>query len=184
MSNMKKYLFTGLTLGAIAMASGLLIAGTNLITRDSIKANEAKKINEGLANIFKVDSKSLNSSMVDLPEGKEFDYVLSSYYEVKNDNNETLGYAFNTKGSNSYGDISLIIGFNSSYVYKGVAVVNNGQSFASTLNKKYLNPLVKEGKTINEVSVSCGATYGAKLVKAMVESATEAAEYLKGASNG
>ena len=180
MPNAKKYLITAVTLGAIAMASGLLIAGTNLVTKDSIKANEVKKINEGLANIYETDN--LNSSVLELD--KEFDYVLSSYYEVKNENNEPIGYAFNTKGSNSYGDISLIVGFTANYVYKGIAVVNNGQSFASTLKKNYLNPLIKENKTINEVDVSCGATFGAKLVRSMVESATEVAKYLKGANNG
>ena len=39
----------------------------------------------------------------------------------------------------------------------------------------WVNPLVKEGKTIDEVDVSCGATYGAKLVRDMVNEAKEVA---------
>ena len=182
MPDIKKYLFTGLTLGAIAMASGLLIAGTNLITRDQIKANEQKTINNGLTSIYEVEN--LNSNLVELPEDQKFDYVLSSYYEVKNANNEPVGYAFRTKGSNSYGSISLIVGFNTNYIYQGVAVVENGQSFASTLQKNYLNPLIKEHKSLNEVDVSCGATFGAKLTRDMINDAYKAAEYLKGANNG
>ena len=179
-SNMKKYLITAVTLGLIAAGGALLIAGTNMLTRDAIKANETKAINNGLAAIY--DTESLKTSEATLD--KEFEYVISSYYEVKDEADAPLGYAFKTEGSNSYGKISLIVGFNINYVYKGVAVIENGQSFASTLNKKYLNPLVKEGKTIDEVDVSCGATYGAKLVRNMVNSATSSAEYLKGANNG
>ena len=179
-NNTKKYLITAVTLGLIAAGGALLIAGTNMLTRDAIKANETRAINNGLATIF--DTESLKTS--DATLDKEFEYVISSYYEVKDEADAPLGYAFKTEGSNSYGKISLIVGFTSNYVYKGVAVVENGQSFASTLNKKYLNPLVKEGKTIDEVDVSCGATYGAKLVRSMVSSATNAAEYLKGANNG
>ena len=179
-SNTKKYLTTAVTLGLIAAGGALLIAGTNMLTRDSIKANEAKAINNGLAAIY--DTESLKTSEATLD--KEFEYVISSYYVVKDEADAPLGYAFKTEGFNAYGKISLIVGFNANYVYKGVAVVENGQSFASTLQKKYLNPLVKEDKTIDEVDVSCGATYGAKLTRSMIESANSAAEYLKGANNG
>ena len=176
----KKYLVTAVTLGLIAAGGALLIAGTNMLTRDSIKANEIKAINSGLANIYETNSLKTSEATLD----KGFEYVISAYYEVKDEADAPLGYAFKTEGSNAYGKISLIVGFDANYVYKGVAVVENGQSFASTLNKKYLNPLVKEGKTIDEVDVSCGATYGAKLVRSMVTSATKVAENLKGANSG
>lgn len=179
-SNMKKYLITGVTLGLIAAGGALLIAGTNVLTRDAIKANETKAINSGLASIYDNDALKTSEATLD----KDFEYVINAYYEVKDEADAPLGYAFKTEGSNSYGKISLIVGFNNNYVYQGVAVVKNEQSFASTLNKKYLNPLVKEHKSVDEVDVSCGATYGAKLVRSMVTSATNAAEYLKGANNG
>ena len=182
MANVKKYLITAITLGTIAMASGLLIAATNLITKDPISAYEQKKINEGLADVYEVDVKALKSDTAELDQ--TFDYVNSTYYVVKDENDAPMGYAFKTKGTNSYGDISLIVGFNKDYIYKGVAVVTNGQSFASTLKKNYLDPLVKDHKTVDEVDVSCGATYGAKLTRDMINSASSAAEYLKGANNG
>ncbi|MBQ6730881.1 MAG: hypothetical protein IJR08_03125 [Bacilli bacterium] len=181
-SNMKKYLITSVTLGLITAGGALLIAGTNMLTRGTIEENKIKTINKGLSTIYGVDT--LKTDPATLPEGKKFDYVINDYYVVKDEADAPLGYAFKTEGSNSYGKISLIVGFNADYIYKGVAVVLNEQSFASTLNKKYLNPLVKEGKTVDEVDVSCGATYGAKLVRSMVNSATNAAKYLKGANNG
>ena len=182
MANTKKYLITAITLGAIAMASGLLIAGTNLITKDSIAAYEQKKINQGLASIYEVDTNNMKSDTATLD--KSFDYVSNAYYVVKDENDAPMGYAFKTKGTNSYGDISLIVGFNKDYAYKGIAVVTNGQSFASTLKKNYFDYLIKDHKKVDEVDVSCGATYGAKLTRDMINSATSAAEYLKGANNG
>ncbi len=186
-SNMKKYLITAVTLGLIAAGGALLIAGTNMLTRGTIESNKIKTINKGLSTIY--DVKSLKTDSAKIQEDKKADdviegYVINEYYVVKDETDTPLGYAFKTEGSNSYGKISLIVGFNADYIYKGVAVVLNEQSFASTLNKKYLNPLVKEGKTIDEVDVSCGATYGAKLVRSMVTSATKVAENLKGANNG
>ena len=179
-NNTKKYLITAITLGLISAGGALLIAGTNMLTRDAIKANETRAINNGLATIFDTEALKTNDATLD----KEFEYVISSYYEVKDEADAPLGYAFKTEGSNAYGKISLIVGFDANYIYKGVAVVENGQSFASTLNKKYLNPLVKDHKSVDEVDVSCGATYGAKLARSMINSATSAAEYLKGANNG
>ena len=67
---------------------------------------------------------------------------------------------------------------------KGIAVVTNGQSFASTLKKNYFDYLIKDHKKVDEVDVSCGATYGAKLTRDMINDAYKAAEYLKGANNG
>ena len=183
----KKYLITAVTLGLIAAGGALLIAGTNMLTRDSIKANEVKAINSGLASIYEDNSLTTSTDKI-LEEQKSdyvlYDYVINDYYIVKDGAGLDLGYAFKTEGSNAYGKISLIVGFDANYVYKGVAVVENGQSFASTLKKKYLDPLVKDHKSVDEVDVSCGATYGAKLTRSMIESANSAAEYLKGANNG
>ena len=52
MPNVKKYILTAVTLGAIAMCAGALIGATDLITRDRIAENEVKKINEGFAKVF------------------------------------------------------------------------------------------------------------------------------------
>ena len=182
MANTKKYLITAITLGLIATGSALLIAGTNMITRDKIAANEQKKINEGLASIYDVKVDSLNSNLVELPKDKEFTYVSGSYYEVKNESNEPLGYAFKTNGSNSYGKISLIIGFSSDKSCKGLSVVINEQSFATTLEDNYLTPL-SEGKREIE-DVKCGATYGATLVKDMINEAKGAVSPSEGEQNG
>ena len=179
MSNdVKKYLITALTLGLIATGSALLIAGTNAVTRDTIAQNEVKQVNKGISNIYGDGAKS-----VDEQEVKDSNHTyVTTQYVVNNSEDALCGYAFKTTGSNSYGKISLIVGFDNEYVYKNIFVVVNEQSFATTLNKKYLNRLIK--KEIKLTDVSCGATYGAILVRDMVDDATAFVEELKGANNG
>ena len=172
MSNIKKYVLTAVTLGLIAASGALLIAGTNMITKDRIAENEQKSINNGLTAIF---GEGIKAQECDLPENKEYVYV-TTCYEVRDTDDLITGYAFRTDGSNNYGKISLIVGFNTGTLYKGLSVIANEQSFASTLKKDYLD-LIKDGdKTVDDVSVSCGATYGAKLVRNMINEAGEAAK--------
>ena len=105
-------------------------------------------------------------------------------YSIYENDETPIGYAFRTDGSNNYGKISLIIGFNKDFVYKGLSIIANEQSFASTLKKGYLEVIKGGQKTVDEVDVSCGATYGAKLVKEMVKEAEKAAKDLAGVNNG
>ena len=176
MGNAKKYILTSLTLGLIAASGALLIAGTNMLTRGPIAEYEQKKISDGIINIFGDNALVKETNNID---SNTYTYVKVRYV-IADENDAPLGYAFRTDGSNSYGKISLIIGFNSNYDYKGLTVITNEQSFATTLNKNYIN-LIKDGeKTVDDVSVSCGATYGATTVKEMVQEAKKAAEELAG----
>lgn len=179
-SNVKKYILTSVTLGLIAASGALLIAGTNMITKKTIAENEQKSINNGIKTIYGDTAAIKETNAID---GNNYEYVTVRYI-VNDENDAPLGYAFRTEGSNNYGKISLIIGFNKECVYKGLSVVTNEQSFASTLKKGYLD-IIKDGsKTIDDVSVSCGATYGAKLVRNMVNEAEQAAKDLLGVNNG
>ena len=184
MPNVKKYLITAIILGSIAMGSGLLIGATNLVTSGPIAEYEQTQINEGIKGIFN------NPEYQNVHYGKEEDveksdnnkYVNHVYYVYsgtdENDENNTLvGWAFKTEGSNNYGKIALIIGFNSDAVYKNLSVVKNEQSFASTLKKKYITK-VQTGER-NIADVSCGATFGAKLVRDMINDAQDVANKMK-----
>ena len=169
MSNdMKKYIFTAVTLGLIAASGALLIEGTNMLTRDRIAENEITLINNGMKKIYGEQAQTSEAQDV-----ANYQYVTKAY-QIVDDNNAPLGYAFRTDGSNNYGKISLIIGFNQEHVYKGLSVIANEQSFANDLKKGYLDYIQDGSQTIDDVSVSCGATYGAKLVRAMVLEAEKA----------
>ena len=173
MSNVKKYVLTGVTLGLIAMASGLLIGATNMITADRIAENEVKKINASFVEIYGEGTTGTENESFDF---NNYTY-LKAQYEIFNGNGENIGMAYRTLGSNAYGKVSLIVGFvNGSgyrYVYYGISVVINEQSFATTLEDNYLTPLQNGERELEDVK--CGATYGATLVKDMIKEAKEAA---------
>ncbi len=175
MSNKKHYIITSITLGLIAAASGLLIAGTNLITKDRIAQNEIDKVNNGIKAIFaKNDVKVQEKSLSDAGLTGEYKYV-TYLYDVADSGDNNLGVALRTTGSNMYGKISLIVGFTvSDHAFKNLSVVVNEQTYATTLVDNYINPL--NGGTRDLEDVSCGATYGAKLVRDMVKEAKVAAE--------
>lgn len=173
-NNIKKYILTSLTLGLISAGGALLIAGTNMITRDTIAKNEENKINNGILNLYKDYPNPSISNDTDL-SNEDYQYVNHIYY-VNNNNGsnsyEPIGYAFRTSGSNMYGKISLIVGFNDTKTFIGVSIITNEQTYASTLVENYIDPLNSNDRSLEDVS--CGATYGAKLVRDMVNEASEA----------
>ena len=176
----KHYILTSLTLGLIGAASALLVGGANLLTSERIKENEVKKINDGIATIFGKESKVEKSeSKEDAKLSKEYKYTNTIYTVIKNGDDSYSGYAIRTLGSNMYGKISLIIGYEeSSKAFLGLTIVTNEQTYASTLVENYINPLNNDDIDVEDVK--CGATYGAKLVRDMVLEAKEVALELWG----
>jgi len=177
MPNAKKYILTGVILGSIAAVAAGLIAATNLITAKKIKQNELDKINAGLATIYGNDAK-----VKDEADLENYEYSVH-YYAVENSQSEFLGYAVKTSGSNMYGKISLIAGFdNATHAFMSLYMIVNEQSYATTLVEKYIEPLNKDSSKLDDVT--CGATYGAKLVRDMVNDAKAAADALWSKQNG
>ena len=180
MADKKHYIMTSVTLGAIAAASGLIIGLTNLITKDQIAKNEKNKINAGISEIYGKNATISKEYAFNDDEIKYVEYV----YEIGSDAEEDK-YIFRTTGSNMYGKVSLLVGVNyiatpaseeKAAVYQGVYVIVNEQTYASTLVDNYINPLNDGLRNLDDTS--CGATYGATLVKNMVNEAMKAAEKL------
>ena len=166
MPNKKHYIITAITLGCIAAGSAALIGVTNLVTKNQIVKNEQNKITKGLTSIF--------GDGITITEDADLDtykYV-NHYYKL-----DEGKMAFRTSGSNMYGQVSLIIGFNYTDFVKMV-VVTNEQTYATTLNDEYINHVNDGNREIDDVS--CGATYGAKLVRDMINEATEVAKEMNG----
>ena len=171
MHNAKKYIITGVTLGSIAAVAAGLIAVTNLVTAKKIKQNELDAVNSGIASIF--GNGASVSAEADLTN---YQYVVH-YYSVANSSNEFMGYALRTSGSNMYGKISLIAGFDvATHNFMSLYLVSNEQTYASTLVDNYVTPLNSGDRDLEDVS--CGATYGAKLIRDMVNEAKVAADAL------
>ena len=164
MPSKKHFIITAITLGAIAAASGVLIGAANIITKKQIEKNEIKKFNQGITAIFgeNTEAKDFSKNI------KDVKYITDSYSVSKAET--TVGWAVRTSGSNMYGNITLIAGF--TYEHKefiGIYIVKNEQTYASTLVENYIDPLNKGDVKLDDVS--CGATYGAKLVRDMVNAA-------------
>ena len=167
MSNVKKYVLTAVTLGLIAMASGLLIGATNLITANRIAENEANKINSSIKEVFDAPN---DAYVFDKGDVDGYKYIKHCYgIQASKDTPSYMGVAFLTTGSNMYGKISLIIGYGVNGDFKGVSFVTNEQTYASTLEENYVDPLNAGEHDIEDVK--CGATYGATLVKDMIKEA-------------
>ena len=171
MADKRHYIITSLTLGAIAAASAALIGLANLITKGQIAKNEKNKIKVGIVEIY--GKNATISSELSLDE-ENYQYV-ETLYDVKDNEEKQLGYAFRTTGSNMYGKISMIVGFNESdHGFIGIYVTVNEQTYASTLEDNYIVPLNGGERDVEDVS--CGATYGAKLIRDMINEAKEVAE--------
>ena len=161
MSDKKKYIVTSVTLGVIAACSAVLIGVTNLVTRDQIAKNEKNKINAGIVEIFGENASIWSSSEID-----NHKYVKEGY--TVGINGYASAFAYRTTGSNAYGKISLIVGFDHSCQFVGVYMISDEQTYASTLEDNYISS-INNGGDIDDVK--CGATYGAKLVREMINDA-------------
>ena len=165
MSNKKHYIITSITLGLIGAASGALIGLSNLATKNAIAKNEINKINQGIAAIF-----GDNSSISDSEDITGYKYTNHLYHV---DIDGQMGLALRTSGSNMYGKLSLIVGFKDDK-FIGFYVVVNEQTYASTLVENYINTVNDGSRSLDDVT--CGATYGAKLARDMVNEAKEVME--------
>ena len=166
MPNTKHYVITAITLGLIGAASAVAIAATNAITRDKIAENEKNSVQSGIAEIFGQNSTILDEKPID---GADYTKVV---YTVKADGIESNQYAFRADGSNMYGKISLLVGFDDLNHFKGISIIVNEQTYATTLVEYYVNPIKKADNKDEAVEdVKCGATYGATLIRNMINDA-------------
>ena len=165
----KHYIITSITLGAIAAVSAGIIGLTNLITRGPIAKNEQKRIKKGIAEIFGENAEIVNEFEIN---DKDYKYLVYGY-EIKNDESEANKYAIRTLGSNTYGKVSLLIGVSSDsseadFVFNRLTVIVDEQTYASTLEDEYIDVINAKPTQENIDDVSCGATYGATLVRDMI----------------
>ena len=183
---MKKNLLIASILGSICLVCALLIALIDIATKDKIAQNtketELAAIKEIFANYDENKSESLEAS------GRINQKILAK----DKDNNE-LGYLYNISGKNSYGSISLMVAVVDEKLYK-VELLENTQSFASTVYSYFKTTYPSSPDTaihvgaygstdvvvgslsageVENIDVSCGATFGAKLIRDLVLEALE-----------
>ena len=187
-----KYFKISSILAAIALVCALVLAAMDMLTSPIIAKNNKETEKNTIVSIFK-DYNEEKSVSVDVPEDNA--YILAIVLAKDSSGNE-LGYVYTVSGKNAYGTIKLMVAIKDNEVIQ-VEFLENGQSFASTVDKHvHANYPSSEKKSIDvgftsenqtfegtldesdvaNIDVACGATYGAKLVKELVNAALEVAE--------
>ncbi len=177
----KNFIIAGILAG-IALVCALMIAGVNMFTSKIIAENTAKDELATCKSIFDTYDET-KSENVDVSNKSITKKVLA-----KDSEGNELGYLYTVTGKNSYGVITLMVAIKEEKVYK-VEFLENGQSFASTVvshvkgnypssEEDVIYLLIKPEETqqvdsignqeLIGIDTTCGATYGANLVKELV----------------
>ena len=190
-----KYAKIASVLGAISLFCALIISLFNLLTSPIIKDNNKAKEEETYKELYsEYDSK--NSKEIEDLKGVSSDII--KIMEIHDSSDNILGFVYTVEGKNAYGGITLMVAIEEGPVCKQVAFLTNTESFASKVADHVRNnypqsesdsitisPYEKEeSKDIDALSqddvslidVKCGATYGATLVKNLVQSALDDAK--------
>ncbi|MCR5492035.1 MAG: hypothetical protein K6F32_07910 [Bacilli bacterium] len=162
-ADVKKALKIGLILASIGGVSALVVSSVNLFTAPMIAKNKAEKEASALKEIFPDATKV--EEAVELKSGS-----LLKYWPVSLPNEEARIYS--CSGKNGYGAVSLLIGVYSDFSLGRMSIIENTETYGSTLNQNYIAPYqyyeTAEQREAALNNVTCGATYGAKLIKGMV----------------
>ena len=160
----KKVIRIALVLMLVSGLSAALIIALNKVTAPIIAQNNIDKENNSLAQIYEGAEFT--------PLSEDVSETILKVSEAKKDD-ATIGYVYKITGKNGYGKIILLIGITDGKVKK-VVFLENTESYASTVedhvSSAYAPDLVTM-ENVNDVDVKCGATFGAKTIKAMMQEA-------------
>lgn len=165
----KHYLYVGLILASIGLVVAAAITGVNFLTKDRIAQNEKDAKDLARSKVFE-DCKFNDEIKI---ENKEY---LVSYSTATREDFE-IGDVYFTSGKNMYGSISMMVGIYINGEIGRISLVENTESYAQTIVDNYLKPYNDNPSQDKLNNVTCGATYGAKLIKSMAEKAQE--DYLE-----
>lgn len=181
---MKKYTITALVLTLITAICAALIASVNLLTAPVIERNNEDKKATLCQEIF-AEYDASHSTILDYNQ----DGITEKILAFDKDGNE-LGFIYTVSGSNSYGQIVLLVGISDDLKLTGVKFITNGQSFSSEA-QTHLNNQYKENMTLEDIlslnladsDVTAGATYASKLIRELVTKAFTDAKTPTGGDN-
>ena len=180
---MKGYLKISVVLAAIALVCAAILAGLNMVTSPIIAKNDEAKETKTIQAIY--DNYDSSKS-----ETKTYEGAITKKIYAKNSDGEALGTVYIVTGKNAYGTITLMVAIAPNNTVHQVEFLENGQSFAGTVKTHVksnynsskeevyeLNPYSNGDQKsisdlteaeVNSIDVKCGATYGATLVKDLV----------------
>jgi hypothetical protein len=180
---MKGYLKISAVLAVIALVCAAILAGLNMVTSPIIAKNNEAKETQTIKAIYEDYDSTKSTSTTS--EG-----AITKKIIAKDSDGAMLGTVYIVTGKNAYGTITLMVAIAPNNTVHQVEFLENGQSFAGTVKTHVksnynsskeevyeLNPYSNgEQKKIddlteaevNGIDVKCGATYGATLVKDLV----------------
>ncbi len=169
-------------LGGIALVCAVLIALVNMLTAGTIASNNEQKELDTIQAIFEDYDASKSSTQ------ESSDSYIEKKIKAADNTGKILGYLYTVSGKNAYGSISLMVAIVDDSVYQ-VEFLENNQSFASTVYNYLKTSYPSSADTavhvgaysatdvsisslskseVESMDVSCGATYGATLIKNLV----------------
>ena len=166
---MNKYLKVSITLGSIAAGAALIIGLANFVTANRIEANKLSKEKAALKEIYNVDNTDIYQELTkdDGVDYSSFNYISKIY----KDTSVSTTFIYVTSGKNSYGAISMLVGVSKDGP-SNIVLTEDTETYKDTLEESYVaNYNKSEEKLVAYADVTCGATYGAKLIKAMIDEA-------------
>lgn len=202
---MKKYLTISIILGTIALICAAILAALNLVTSPIIAKNSEETKKDTITTIYsdcvefdEYTSDELKEKYPTATIDSKIESLIIAYSDSAKTN--VLGYIYTAKGSNAYGNIEIMAAINDELGVVQVEFLENSQSYASTVSSWLKVTYNTVGATVYEVGfvsadgedigtvskedaktvdVSCGATFGATLVRSLVTAAIDTHESVK-----
>ncbi|MCR5113462.1 MAG: hypothetical protein K6A63_05950 [Acholeplasmatales bacterium] len=202
---MKKYLTISIILGTIALICAAILAALNLVTSPIIAKNSEATKKDTITTIYsdcvafdEYTSDELKEKYPNATIDSKIESLIIAYSDDAK--TSTLGYIYTAKGSNAYGNIEIMAAVNDELGVVQVEFLENSQSYASTVASWLKVTYNTVGATVYEVGfvsadgedvgtvskedaktvdVSCGATFGATLVRDLVTAAINTHESVK-----
>lgn len=162
---MKKYIHLTLVLFIIASLSGFILGIVNDYTKEPIALAEAKKLSDGIEDIFP----NLNKEALKEEESKVKigDKVLKEYYIIYDSNEEIIGYVFYVIGPDAYKRLEFIVGIDTNGKVKGISYLASEETpgvGTKVYNKDFINRFIGLND-VKDVDTLTGATKSSKAVK-------------------
>ncbi len=182
----KNIIRSAATLGIIAGVAALLIGLTNMVTADTIAANANAAENKGLAQVFdEVDGVENTYSEIEDLDTSSFNFVEKIWICYGGSDSSQLGYIYRTSGSNAYGSVTMLLGISGLGDLGNMVILENTETYNTTLQANYIDVYNASDDKNNAIyDTSCGATYGANLIKNMASEALDDYVVRSGASTG
>jgi electron transport complex protein RnfG len=161
---------TALVLLIIGAVSGLLIYGTNELTKDGIIAIRQEREQSYYMDIFSLDAASeITFDKITLSNGLDEEVIL---YDTTGN---LIGYIYKGTDNNNYGQVTTLVGIKTNGEIASVVIssTTNTATFVKNIETNYLSPFAGQDTESITFDAKTGATYTYGSVSKIVTLASE-----------